>query len=248
MTTMCHWGFVLALLAQPSADKPSKQEAELTDPKAIVQRAVEALAKVQVVSYDLDYKATGWITMWFPQVAGPVVVGKDTPDKAQRFHCKLAVKPSDSSEMREVIAGADGKVFYLTDSKTKTVHADMDQGVLGKEMFVVMFSVMREYGVPNPFEDALRAGQFKIEESKSVDGEDCYAVRIKPPIDSEAIWYFGKKDFLPRRTSAEWRNDKGDLGTAEMTLQKLKVHPPSPSDPFKLIVPEGYKKSDDFAP
>ncbi len=237
-----------ALLGQNPPSQPAKVETELTDPKAIVQRSVEALAKVEVVSYDLLYIPTGWITAFFPAVSGPVIVGKDTPDKAQRFHCKLTVKPSNSEEVREVTAGADGNDFYLIDPKTRTVHADMDQGVFGKEVWVIMFAVMREYAIPNPFEDSLKAGTFKLEESKSVDGVDCYAVRIKPPSEPEAVWYFGKKDFLPRRATYEADNGKGEVGTTDMTLTKLTVNPKFVRNPFELIVPEGFKKTDEFAP
>jgi hypothetical protein len=245
--TLLGWTIVALLLAQP-AQRTAEPTSAAADAKAIVKRAADALARVQIASYQLDYKTTGWMSAFFPNYRGPVMVGKDTANKAQRFKCTITVEPSNSSEVREVTAGADGDVFFIIDTKTRTVHADIDPGVLGKDMWVVQFSVLREFALSNPFEDALKSGEFRLEEARRVDGEDCFAVWIKPSTDPPATWYFAKKDFLPRRVSYAAKNEKGEESVSEMTLGRLVIIPQPDKDPFAIVVPEGYKKTDDFAP
>ncbi len=230
------------------ADEKPKTSPDLTDPKVILQKTIDALGKVQIASYELEYAVSGWFTMFFPSLSGTVVVGKDTEQKAERFRATLSLRPSNAPEPVPVSAGADGNIYYVIDEKSKTVYADVDPAVLGGNRWSVQFSIAREYGERAPFEEVPKSGEVRLEPSEKVDDQDCYGLRIKSPSQPEAVWFVAKSDFLPRRTRYSAKNDKGEEASSEMTLHKLAVNPSFVKNPFELTVPEGYRKTDDFAP
>jgi outer membrane lipoprotein-sorting protein len=57
-----------------------------------------------------------------------------------------------------------------------------------------------------------------------------------------------KKDFLPRRVERTFPTQGGEMGGRQTTLSDLVVNPALEKDAFKLKLPEGFTKTDDFAP
>src|SRR3972149_7092474 len=93
-TVMRPWvgsSIVLCLCISTRAEEPGKKDGELTDAKAILQRVAEALKKTPMVSYRAEYKVVGWATAFVPNMEGPVVVGKQSELKIQRYYCQLKV-------------------------------------------------------------------------------------------------------------------------------------------------------------
>lgn len=229
------------------AEEPSSATKDKPDPKAIVQKSAEAISKLKVVSYDLEYKVSGFFEMWAPNLTGPVVMGKESPDHAKRFFCKLKFQKPGSSDATEVTAGADGTTYYLIDDKTKTVHADIDSQVLGKNGDTISMTLIREFGMAKPFEDALKSGDMKYVREVKVDGHDCRVISFRSSAATpELEWYFSKEDSLLRGTRFAMKN-QGSEGAGEAILHNLKVDPKLDKDPFALVVPSGYKKTDEFA-
>jgi hypothetical protein len=248
---MRHWVatvFTLGSCLGVLAEEEGKKTADLTDAKAILQRTVEALKKVQTVSYEVEYNVTGWFSYFLPNVRGTVVIGKDTQQKVPRFHTRLTVQKVGSSESTEVNAGADGNSYFVIDPTSKTVHADIDPAVVGNGQWAVQFSMVREFAEPDPFADALKSNELRLGDPAPVDGEDCYAVWIKSQTNPEALWLLSKRDFLPRKIFFAQTNQEGKEATAENILHRLTVNPTFVKNPFELVVPEGYKKTDEFAP
>jgi hypothetical protein len=242
------WSVALVPVVGVAAAEPAKTAPELTDAKAILERSVEATQKLKTVSYELDYQVSGWFTNFMPNIRGTVVMGKETKHEVKRFQCTLKVEPSGSGEPFELTAGADGTRFYIVDHQTKTVHADIDPGVFGKNRYTVEFSLPREFGMAKPFEDTLQGGEMRLEEAKEIDGEACYGLWLKPKTEPGATWYFSKRDFLPRRISFSAEDKDGHKATAEITIRKLVVNPTFAKDPFEVAVPEGYRRTEEFAP
>ena len=218
------------------------------DPKGIVQKSADAMTKLKVVAYDLEYKVTGFFGFFLPNVTGRVVMGKESPDGAKRFHCKVKIQKADSAEAAEVTAGADGTTYYLIDDKTKTVHADIDPQVMGKHRDGIDFTLTREFGMARPFEDALNGGELKYVREEKVDGHDCHVVYMKTGITPGMDWYFSKSDHLPRRIRFANKDPQGNEGSGQATLLNLTVDPKLEKDPFALVVPPGYKRTEEFFP
>ena len=231
------------------AQEPVKTPATSPDPREIVRKAAEAMGKANLVSYDLEYRASGFFSAFLPNVTGRVIMGRESPDGFKRFRVTVKVQRGESADATDVSAGADGDLYYLIDDKTKTVHADIDPQVMGKHRDAIDFTLTREFGMARPFEDALKGGEIKYVKEEKVDGHDCDVVHFKSQYSAPAMdWYFSKKDHLPRRTRFAMAGPDGSEGAGEATLHNLTVNPKLDKDPFALVVPEGYKKTADFAP
>ena len=239
---------VLCLCLSTRAEEPGKKDGELTDAKAILQRVAEALKKTPMVSYRAEYKVTGWATAFVPNMEGPVVIGKQSELKIQRYHCQLKVQKDGSSDVREFTAGSDGENFFVIDPKTKTAHQDIDPGVLGANGWAISQIMIPEFGAPDALDKLLKTAQVEIKGTKIIGEEDCLEIRIQADDPQDAVWTVSKKDFLPRRISAVFKNGAGVESTADLILHDFKVNPTFAKSPFELVVPEGYKKTDDFAP
>lgn len=244
--------FALLVLLIPSyvraGEESPKSASCVADPKAFVQEVIKAIRDAKVVSYDVDYVVSGWFGFFLPNIKGSVVMGKDTELKSQRFRSKLTLEPAGSAEKSTVGAGADGSIYYLIDDTTKTVHADMDPGVVGKSRWGIEFAMVKEFAAPDPFSEIVKEGEIKVEGATKVGDIDCVGLRLKSPNQPEALWEFSLADHLPRRITFAQTNEKGDEGKAVMTLNKLTANPTFVKNPFELVIPEGYKKTDTFAP
>ena len=241
-------GFVLCCCLCMSAEEPGKKDGELTDAKAILQRVAEALKKTPMVSYRAEYKVTGWATAFVPNMEGTVVVGQQSEYKIQRYHCQLKVQKEGSSEVREFTAGCDGENFFVVDPKTRTAHEDIDPGVLGANGWAISQIMIPEFGVPDALDKLLKSAQVELKGTKKIDEVDCVEVRIQADDPQDAVWAVSKKDFLPRRITAVFKNGEGVESSTDLILHDFKVNPTFVKNPFELVVPGGYKKTDDFAP
>jgi len=239
---------VLCLCISTRAEEPGKKGGELTDAKAILQRVAEALKKTPMVSYRAEYKVTGWATAFVPNMEGPVVIGKQSAHKIQRYYCQLKVQKDGSSDVREFTAGSDGENFFVVDPKTKTAHEDIDPGVLGANGWAVQFVIIPEFGAPDALDKLLKTAKVEIKGEKKIGEEDCLEVRIQDDAPQDATWTISKKDFLPRRITGVFKNGEGVESSTSLDLHDFKVNPTFVKNPFELVVPDGYKKTDDFAP
>ena len=81
-----------------------------------------------------------------------------------------------------------------------------------------------------------------------IGDEECYEINVVyARSQGEATWFFSKKDFLPRRVDrVVTRQAGGEKATTQLIVTDLVVNPKFPDDPFKLVVPEGYAKTDKF--
>jgi len=67
-------------------------------------------------------------------------------------------------------------------------------------------------------------------------------------VNQEATWYFSKKDFLPRGRIDTFRQEGQPEAGQKKLLKNLKADPNIDEKAFALQLPEGYTKTDDFAP
>ena len=229
------------------ASDPPKAEGGSPDPKAIVQKAQDALRKTDIVSYRMQYTSTGWATEFVPNLDGEVTVGKQSPQKVERFVARVKLTPPKQTEAQDFTVGADGNVYYLVHAANKTVYEDLDPAVLGPYGRNLRRAVLPEFGDPEPFAEALKSGELTYEGAEKLGDEECHKVRIKLAQPPESIWWFSAKDGLPRQQRRIlMREDKE--GTTQITLSNVAAKPKPDKDPFKCVVPEGFTRTDEFAP
>ena len=246
-------GAMLGLLVASgaSAADTGLKSADHLDGRAIVTKAAAGIKQARVVSYTAKYTATGWVAKFVANVQGTALVGKQSKWEIARFRCDVKLRKPGSSDARALSAGCDGYQYFLVDPKAKTAYQDMDPAVLGSNGRDVQRVVMQEFASPEPFKEQLEAETIELRGSESVAGVECYRIHIKSDTPPELDWFFGKKDFLPRKvilTYPNRQNPEGEPGTTQLVISDLVVNPELEKDPFKLVVPEGFARTDDFAP
>ena len=113
----------------------------------------------------------------------------------------------------------------------------------------IIGKTMLEFVHPTPFSDEINADKKELTGSKKIGGEDCYEVHVVYAGGrAEAIWHFSKTDFLPRARHDIFTTPAGEKGGQQRILTDLVVDPKFDKDAFKLTLPKGYTKTDDFAP
>lgn len=242
---------LLLMASGGSAVDPGPESTDPIDGRTVVTKAAAAIKRAKMVSYTAEYTATGWVAKFVANVQGKALVGKQSKWEIARFRCDVKLRKPGSTEVRELSAGCDGEQFFLVDPVAKTAYQDMDPAVLGKNGRDVQRVVMEEFSSPEPFKEQLEAETIELTGTESVAGVECYRVHIKSDTPPEVDWFFSKKDRLPRkviRTYANRQDPEGEAGTTQLVISDLVVNPELEKDPFTLVVPEGFAKTDDFAP
>ena len=240
---------LLTLVGVVAAQNAPKKEAELSDPREILQKADAAVKHIKVVQYKATAKGLGADEARMPATEGTAVLSGWQNLSPAKYRYEVKVKRPGSEEVTEYIAGCDGDVTYLIDPAKKMVYADMDPAVLGSASRAVRGVSVGKLVNPDGFADELKAEKMELKGSATVGGVDCYEIAIDFGKDvGEAIWAISKSDFLPRRTVRTAPRPGGEKGGRELTMTDLVVNPKADKNPFALTVPEGFTKTDEFAP
>ena len=247
MRTMLGVILMLVVTTTTTAQDSGQADGRPDEAKAIISKAAAALKAVKSVSYTTHYKGTEWIAARVPEIRGRVVMGGRSEHDIDRFFCELKLTPPGSSELRELSAGSDGDEYFLVDPSTKTVYQDMDMAVLGSAGRGIHRALLRVFTDPKPFDEVIRSGTMDLKDETKIGDEECYVVHLKPSDPPETVWYFAKKDLLPRRVTRLYKREDKE-GTTELSLTDVVVNPTFVRSPFKPVVPKGYTKTDEFAP
>jgi outer membrane lipoprotein-sorting protein len=245
VTRMMTWLSVLTV-AVYAQDKPGP---ELTDPVEILKKADAACKAVNAAQYKATYKSTGPAAMQRPEVEGTALITGWANNAPEKYRIEAKIKQPNSTEVRNIVIGSDGQEYYLIDHDNKKVYADIDRMVIGRTGAPAIALVTPEFLHPTPFTDEINAEKQELRGSKTIGGEDCYEVYVKYTGGQlQSVWCFSKKDFLPRARQNTFKAQDGSDASAQGVLTDLVPDPKLSPDAFKLKVPEGYTKVDDFAP
>jgi len=223
---------------------------DLTDPVEILKKADEASKSVDSVKYSAKAKGIGADEAKNPVVDGTVILQGYKNGRAEKVRFEAKVTPPGSSEVRDIVMGNDGNEYFLIDHAKKIAYVDIDPAVMGSSGRLVGGLTMMEYVHDTPFSDEINAEKKELKGSEKVGTEDTYHIWVKYGAQNqEADWYFSKKDFLPRRVDRHFPG-QGDApaGGRQLVVTSLTVAPKFEKDPFKFDLPQGYTKSEDFAP
>jgi len=252
---MLSLGLVNVVVAQESVRPPEGADAKKPNDDPKHKEAVEILKKVddatkalKVVSYKSSAMGVGWLATRVPKMEAKVIAAGKWENEPGKFRVEAKVTLPDSSESREFTAGNTGEEFFLIDPVKKLVYADLDPAVMGSDGRIIQQILMREYNHPTPFSDEVNSEKAEITGSEKIGDHDCYVINVVYRPKLEAVWYFSKKDFLPRRVDRIGISPTDERGSTQLTVTDLVVEPKNADDAFKLTVPEGYEKTDEFAP
>jgi hypothetical protein len=238
--------------AKPAA--PAAAAGELTDATEILKKADAACKAVDAVKYTAQFKGLGADEAKAPKAEGTVYLqgfkASPPPGRPEKVRYEVKATLPGSSEAKEFTVGNDGKEFFLIDPSKKIAYVDIDPAVVGSAGRMTRGLTMLEYVHDEPFSDEIKGEIKELKGSEKVGNEDTYHVYVKyAQAGQETDWYFSKKDFLPRRADRKFTPPGGgEPGGSQLIVTSLTVAPKSDKDPFKFELPEGYTKSEDFAP
>lgn len=232
-----------------ATDEGDKVAVQSGEAKEVLKKCAAALKRVKFAQYHGKYEGTGWIKQHVADVEGLAVLGEPAEHDVPRFRCEVKVTPPNSEETLEFTVGADGDLFYLVDPKKKIVYADMDDAVLGSQQRNLRRVLLLDFVADEPLEADLKVDNIELKETVEIGGEACHQVRVIQSETREVIWYISAKDFLPRRVDRVYRQEAGgEEAFTRLEIADLKATSTLDIAPFKLTVPPGYKRTDDFAP
>lgn len=242
----------LSICSIAFAEDAPKKGADLTDAKEILKRADAAAKAVKVIKYSAVAKGLGADEARRPTVTGTAIFGGWISGGPAKYRFDVKVQKPGATDAVDYIAGTDGEIVYLVDSTAKTVYADMDPAVLGSNGRFARAILLGKIVDPDAFKDELAAEKAELKGTISVEGHDCYQVSVDfGPDRGEVSWYISKSDFIPRKSERVFPGPNGEKGGRVVTLSNVVINPKPPTDgvdPFAVVVPEGFKKTDDFAP
>jgi len=242
----------LSPVALAQEDKPTEKKDEpVRSEKAveILTKADEITKKVNSVRYKGTAQARGVVAQGQPdaEFEARIVGLENTPD--YKFRIEVKYKGDDSAEEKTFTVGSDGDTFFLVDPAEKKVYEDIDPAVIGLRGRQARGVVMREYNHPAPFSDEINGRVVEYMGTEKVADEQCHKIRIEyaTAANQVATWYFSTKDYLPRRCDRDFTFPQG-TGSTQVILTMVEVDPKDDGNPFASKVPDGYTKTDDFAP
>jgi len=215
----------------------------------ILKKCDAACKAVNSARYNAVYRGTGFRASRVPTVEGEVIIGGELKGDVSLFKIDVTAKAPDSEETKKYTVGSDGETYYLIDHATKKVYADIDPMVLGSSGRQFQRMAMIEYLLPEPFSDEINAEHKEIQGTETIGGQECTKIHLRyAGGQGEANWYVAKSDSMPRRVDRLVTNETGEKGATELVITNLAPNPVFVANPYELRIPEGYEKTDDFAP
>ena len=232
-----------------AAQEPGKKDGELTDGLEILKKADAAAKTLKAVQYKAAAKGLGADEARLPKVEGTAVMSGWSNSMPQNYRYEVKVQRPGSSEIVEYTAGSDGNMVFLIDPSKKIAYEDIDPAVLGSNARVVGSVAVRKLLSPEAFADEIKAEKVELKGEAKIGGQDCYEVNVHYGKDrGDGLWFFSKSDFLPRRLDRTFPTRSGEPGGRQTILTDLVANPMLDQATFKLSLPEGFIKTDDFAP
>ena len=228
----------------------AKSPGELTDPLEIVKKVDEAAKAVMAVKYNVVWEGLEAAAARTPRVEASVVASGLIGANPEKYLIDAKITLPGATEPLRVTCGTDNDMFFVIHHHTKMAYEDIDPAVMGNVARFFQRALMVEYLHPTPFSDEINGRSRELRGSKTMDGEDCYEVHVVYAVARapEATWYFSKKDFLPRGRIDTFAPAGAQRQVWQKMVSNLVANPKLDESVFKLKLPEGYTKTDDFAP
>jgi hypothetical protein len=237
-------------LADPGADQDRGDRTTTPNVKEILEKADQATKAVKAVSYDFDFHGQGDLADIFPIIRGTLKARQCRPNLLSRLLGSSSSTPSirveaqlkrpDSTDEKAYTLVTNGKRVCIIDEENRLfTYGDMPQAApLLAEAWRLF---MREFLHPTPFSDELN-GQSAIHQGiQESGGVQCHVIYVVYANDTEARWFFGTEDYLPRRVDRIHQRRAGDAASV-LTLTNLNTAPALEDEDFLLACPPDFNK------
>lgn len=219
------------------------------DPVDILKKVDAAAKAVQAVYYETEFKGIGESAAQIPEIKAKIKIGGITGGRPTLVHAELWAKMPESEETKHVVVGTDGDDYYVIDHKSKKVYVDIDPAVMGGAGRYFQMAAVGEFGHPTPFSDEINGKKQELLGDCEVSGVPGYEIHVVYANDvQEATWCFSKKTHLPRMRIDKFKVRTGGERMQKRVISKLQLLESVDKSAFKLEIPEGYERIDDFYP
>lgn len=240
------------VFAQPAVKAASK----LRDPINILEKVDAATKAVNAVEYTVRLEGKAAAESRMVLVEGTVLMSGwrvitqgRRPGAPARYRSDVTTTDPHSRRVRRLTIGTDGDSFYLIDHDAKKVYVGPTSDVLGLTSRPAVAIWLREFIHPNPFGDEIEGDLQELRSPRKIGDENCYEMHViyKDNI-GEAVWWFSKRDFLPRGVQRFSTTPSGKRSIEQWQITNLVVDPKLPDEAFQLVIPSGYTRVDGPAP
>lgn len=219
-------------------------DAAQPDATTILKRAEAACRALTSIRYSVRTERPGATGAQRNLIDGTVLVRGWKGEHPERFRYEMRVYPKIDAP-KDIILGYDGEVYYAIDPQAKTVTAGPTPDGFGSLGLHWKRFGVDEFVRPRPFEDEIIARQAEYRGVLMLGDEECESVFVRyASAEQEAVWYFSKKDFLPRRVDRKLRSRDGATLDHQWVITNLKLDAHAGDEAFKLKVPEGFTRRD----
>ena len=195
---------------QDKGTEPAAATEVPTDAAGVLKLANAAAEAVRLVSYDVEFKASGWLERRHPALKGKVIVGGEPAEEPERVRIEVGLLTMNASVPREHLAVYDGTNYTLVDHRNRRVIQGATKEIVGNRWNDIMNAAVEEFYQPNPLGAVLNVPGAELKEDKKIGDVDCYQVQVTlPGGGGEITWCFGKKDFLIRRAEQRVEDAQG---------------------------------------
>ena len=233
-------------------DEPAAEVAEAAEDSEAVKllKKVDAAVKaVHGVRFKGTAKPTGVVTNFVSAAEGEATMYGWSGGRPEKFYGRVKTTKPGTGEAMELTGGGDGEMYYLVDHVAKKAYEDMDPDVMGSGRQALASIGIDEFVHPSPFVDEISAETVELQGTETVAGVECHKVHIVySGRRGTSTWFFSTEDLLPRRRIRHFTIPQQGEGTLEITVSDLEIDPEVGPDRFRMKMPEGYEKIDDFAP
>lgn len=215
------------------------------DPASILKKAEAACRSLKSVRYSVRTERIGATGAQRNLLEGSALVRGWKGDQPERFRYEMRFFPGGKDVPREVVLGYDGEVYYSIDASEKKVTAGPDSEGMGRYGLHWKRFAIDEFVRPRPFQDEISGSALEYRGPIKIGEEECDTVFVRYASGGgESVWYFSKKDHLPRRVDRKLRTNDGATVDHQWVATNLKTDANAGDEAFKLKVPEGFSRTD----
>jgi hypothetical protein len=238
-------------IAKKTAKDSARQKCPTHDTAVAILRKVDKATKaVKAVRYEGRFSASGVGGKQMPTATGTAAFAGGLEDGFETYRFDVHLSWNNEVQGRHLTTGGNGQRFYLLDWDKKLAYENTDEQVIGSDgQKSKWFLTVIEFIHPTPFTHEIEAKRVELKDSAQVGDVDCDVIHVVYGVNGqEATWFFGKADHLPRRVIRSFPIGIGRRAVRDYTITNLEVDPEFAEDEFVLNLPEGFKKTDQFAP
>lgn len=213
------------------------------DPYRIFAQSDSVLSVLNSVQYDFTFRGTGALSNIIPRVDGMTSLGRlegvNHPLMLHSFTGLTSDGAARDFHVPSSYAALEDSLYFVEHSNAAVYSSGYS--ITSEGMFnFPPSSVMMEYVLPNPFLDEIYADSVAVLYPSEVAGTECHVFHVyyDDEENSEAIWFIGIDDLLPRAVERTgYYGPESEPGGQLLEISNLIPEAQLPSVPE---IPSGY--------